>query len=76
MPSRRTLQGQMPSMALPMTGSGTSGEMFDDQDPSMQMIESPETRRRRLTPAVGFPEQQPTTIQQLIAMAKGGGYGG
>lgn len=73
MPSRRTLQGQMP--AMPMTGSGTSDQMFDDQDPLMMPIESPETRRRRLTPAVGFPEPQANTIQQLIEMVKGGGYG-
>lgn len=74
MPSRRTLQGQMPSM--PMTGSGTSDQMFEDQDPSMQTIEAPETRRRRLMPAVGLPAPQPSMIQQLIAMTKGNGYGG
>lgn len=71
MAQRRALQGLMPG--LPMTGSGTDGEMVDEHDPAMTMTESPETRRRRLTPAVGYPEPQPTTIQQLIAMTKGSG---
>lgn len=74
MAQRRALQGMMPGM--PLTGSGTSDQMFDDQDPSMEMMESPETRRRRLTPAVGYPVQQPSTLQQLIAVVKGGGNGG
>lgn len=72
MPQRPSLQGMMPGM--PMTGSGTSGEMFDDSDPSMQMMqmESPETRRRRLTPAVGYPQPQPSTLDQLLTMLRGG----
>lgn len=74
MPQRRALQGQMP--AMPLTSSGTSEQqlMFDDADPSMQM-ESPDTRRRRLTPAVGFPDQPPTGLQQLLAMMRGNNGG-
>lgn len=70
MPQRRALQGMMPGM--PMTGSGTSKPAIEDPDPSMQSSESPEKRRRRLTPAVGFPEPQPSTLQQLLAMLRGG----
>lgn len=71
MAQRRSLQRAMPGM--PMTGSGTPNEMIDDRDQAaMQGIESPETRRRRLTPVTGTPAYQPNTIQQLIAMLKGG----
>lgn len=70
MAQRRSLQRMMPGM--PMTGSGTSKQMFDDRDPEMHDSESPDTRRRRLTPIMGLPQQQPNAIQQLIAMLKGG----
>lgn len=70
MAQRRSLQRAMP--AMPMTGSGTPKQMYDDRDPEMQGIESPDTRRRRLTPVMGEPQVQPNSIQQLIAMLKGG----
>lgn len=71
MAQRRSLQRGMP--AMPMTGTGTPQQMFDDRDdPEMQGVEHPDTRRRRLTPIVGMPADQPNAIQQLIAMLKGG----
>jgi hypothetical protein len=70
-PTRRALQGPMPGM--PMTGSGTSKQMYSDRDPEMEPVEDPQTRRRRLTPIVGLPEAQPNAIQQMLAMLKGQG---
>lgn len=71
-PTRRAL-GQGPMPGMPMTGSGTSKQMYDDRGPSMELPEDPQTRRRRLTPLTGLPEAQPNAIQQLLAMLKGNG---
>lgn len=75
MATRRSFFGALPTPASPMTpkGGSVSGDGFDgDNDESMEMRESPDTFRRRVTPAVGMPQQQPTTLQEVLAMLKGG----
>ena len=74
MATRRSYFGSMPTPASPMTPKGGSGmpDADGDNDASMEMSESPDTFRRRVTPVVGMPEQKPSTLQELLAMLKGG----
>lgn len=61
-----------PTPASPMTPSGGSRMMHGDADQAMMpMTESPETFRRRTTPVMGPVAQQPSTLQELLAMLNG-----
>lgn len=77
MATRRQFFGPLPTPASPMTPKGgsrsISGDGFDgDNDQSMEMTEAPDTFRRRVTPVVGSPQQKPSSLQEILAMLKGG----
>ena len=40
-------------------------------EPIDPLQESQQTFRRRITPAVGFPEQRPSTMQEVLALLRG-----
>ena len=46
--------------------SGTS-----TTEPIDPLQESQQTFRRRITPAVGFPEQRPSPMQEVLALLRG-----
>lgn len=74
--NRRSTYGAMPMPASPMTPKGGSmtmhGDPDGDSDQAMEMTESPDTFRRRVTPVTGEIEQRPTTLQEILAMLNGG----
>ena len=76
MAQRRSMLGYngQSSMAIPsspMTPKGGSQTMYGD--PSAETTsESPETFRRRTTPVLGTVEQQPSSLQEILAMLNGG----
>lgn len=74
MANRKTFGYGQDSMSIqpssPMTPKGGSSAMPED-DPMMPQAEHPETMRRRLTPMVGDVQQNPTSIQALLAMLGG-----
>lgn len=73
MAQRRNFFGDVPfpTPASPMTPKGGSQVMYGD--PSVEpMVESKETFRRRNTPITGYPEPQPTSFEQILALLGGG----
>ena len=74
MATRRSYFGSLPTPASPMTPKGGSQEMYGNPDDSMMMnmMESPDTMRRRVTPVVGMPEPKPNTLQEILAMLNAG----
>ena len=60
---------------------GTQPQSHASESPDMQpseitpLGESPRTFRRRVTPVIGEPTPSPSTLQDLLAMLRGGTSG-
>lgn len=68
---RQWFDHSFPTPATPMVPTG-GAERMEKGGNASAMAESSDTFRRRITPVTGMPTAEPTTLQELLEMLKGG----